>query len=79
MPAAAQSLDHVAAGDTVTVERILFDGLRALCRDQGVMEGTRLSCRVAGADAVILETEKGGAVPCERRLARFIAVTRAGG
>ncbi len=43
------------------------------------MEGTRLSCRVAGAEAVILETEQGGAVPCERRLARFIAVTPAGG
>ncbi len=71
------SLDRVAAGDTVTVQRILFDGIRSRCRAVGVDEGTRLSCRTADRERVVIETEAGRAVPCERSLARFIEVARA--
>ncbi len=71
-----RSLDHVAAGDTVTVERILFDGVRGRCREHGVAEGARLSCRTADAEQIVVETETGRAVPCERSLARFIEVRR---
>ncbi len=72
----ARSLDHVAAGDTITVERILFDGVRGRCREHGVSEGARLSCRATDAERIVVETESGRAVPCERSLARFIEVRR---
>ena len=79
MPETTASLDLIAPGDTVTVDRILFDAIRGRCREQGVAEGTRLSCRTADRDRVVVETADGRAVPCERSLARFIAVTRAAG
>ncbi len=70
-----RSLESVAAGETVTVRRILFDSLRSHCRERGIAEGAQLSGRAADAGQVIVETSAGRAVPCERRYARFIQVT----
>ncbi len=69
------SLAQIAAGETVTVERIVFDTIRERCRELGVAEGTRLSCRATDPGQVVLETEAGRAIPCARNLARFIEIS----
>ncbi len=70
-----RSLESVAAGETVTVRRILFDALRSHCSARGVREGARLRIRSGDRERLQLETAAGEAVPCERRYARFIQVT----
>ncbi len=77
MNSETHSLAFVNAGDTVTVERIVFDAIRHRCRELGVGEGTRLSCRTTDRDHVVLETAAGQAIPCARDLARFIEISRA--
>ncbi len=70
----ARSLESLAAGEIATIRRILFDGLRSHCAERGLREGERVSGATGDAEAVVVQTAA-GAIPCERRYARFIQVT----
>jgi hypothetical protein len=72
-----RSLAAVVAGERLTVRRILFGALRALCAELGVKEGDTLTCRAGTATHILLETPSGRTVPLERDWARFIQVTDA--
>ncbi len=74
---ATRSLDTAEAGETITVRRILFDGLRSHCLARGVHEGARLRVGLRDAQRVQLQMAGGRAVPCERQYARFIQVASA--
>jgi hypothetical protein len=74
----ATSLLDVAPGETVEVDLVLFDTLRAHCAELGVRQGCRLTRLGGDVSNISLRGEDGTVVDCPARLARFIEVTRAG-
>ena len=69
-----RSLDSLAQGEAATVARILFDSLRSHCAERGIREGERVIGAASDPESVLVDTPS-GAVPCERRYARFVQVT----
>ncbi len=69
-----RTLESLAQGEVATIRQILFDGLRSHCAERGLREGQRVSAVAADVDSVVVDTAS-GAIPCERRYARFIQVT----
>lgn len=71
----ARSLESLGEGEVATVERILFESLRSHCAQRGIREGQRVSGAAGEPGASVLVATTSGAVPCERRYARFVQVT----
>jgi hypothetical protein len=73
-PGPVRSLAAARAGEAVLIRRILFDALRTLCADLGVLEGDVVSCRAGTATHLVLRTSAGRTIPLDREWARFIQV-----
>jgi Fe2+ transport system protein FeoA len=74
-PSRLRSMAGARAGETLRVERILFDALRARCAALGVHEGSNVRCRSVTPTRLVLETGGGRTVLFERDWARFIQVS----
>lgn len=66
------SLAGVCDGETVRIERILFDTLRDLCHDVGLAEGDVVHCRHNSNAVLLLGTDEGRTIILDSDWARFI-------
>jgi hypothetical protein len=73
---ARYSLAGVRTDDSVRVNAILLDSLRAQCLTLGLSVGSVVHCRAAGRASLILDTPGGRSVSIDRDMARFIKVSR---
>lgn len=68
----ARSLADIDEGEQFEVGYILFDGVRALCEQQGLRRGDRVVCRDVSPTRLVLETERGQILALDRRWASFV-------
>ena len=75
--AAPLALDGAAVGPTVTVRRILFEGLRLECARAGIREGTPLRLAMETGSHLLVELPGAVTAVIRRDWARFIEVQTA--
>lgn len=67
-----RTLATLHPGESATVGAIIFDALRALCRDMGIVEGDSVHCRAGTAGVLVLDMANGRTVSLARDWARYI-------
>ena len=75
---APRSLASIRDDETLVVQRILFDSVRAHLAALGVHEGQLVRCRLTTLSDLVLETVGGSIATVERSWARFVQVGSAG-
>lgn len=69
-----RSLAETHAEETVSVRRIVFDGVRARCADLGLAEGAAVRVDGQAGGCVLVHAADGAQVCCPAELARFVEV-----